>query len=365
MAEQQLQVAGYDPYNPFPYTDYDPSQYLCVESSFMAADPEAYISNNHLMELRERAIIVILKYSKCENFDPTIPYLAMNYVDRFLSRERVPEVVGATPQHDLELLALCCLTLAWQLRNNNFDVTELQDAQPDLIFVASWQLKAVRNHIIEKLKSCMHAVTPLCYLPHFEPLMDPTCALHRKPISELIIQSIQDPQFTKYKPSLIAASTIAAASSKLYPERDHHNFFLLLVESEILQSEDHPAFMEVAELVGKLIPETGLTESRQEKTEGEPSNAGSSSERPADHNGKEEALETVQKMAEDSQGRRLDFPLKWGRRVANAENFVLFKNFQLRPAQEQLDSDLLPEQEVVPDHSVQGDPEPDKVVPHT
>ncbi|PON86688.1 Cyclin [Trema orientale] len=363
MAEKHSQIAGYDPYSPFPNTHYDPDQYLSVESSFMATDPEAYISNNRLMKLRERAVIVILKYSKCENFDPTIPYLAMNYLDRFLSRERVPEVVGATPQHDLELLALCCLTLAWQLRNNNFDVTELLDAQPDLIFVASWQLKAVMSHIMEKLKPWMHPVTPLCYLPHFESLMDPTCALHRKPISELIIQSIRDPQFTKYKPSLIAASSIAAASSKLYPERDHKNFFLLLVGSRILkQLEDHPAFMEVVELVSKFIPETGLAESRQEETEGEPSNVGSSSQRLTDHKGKEDALETVQKMAGASRGTRLDFPLKWGRTVANAENFVLFENFQLRPAQ--LDSDLLPEQ-VVPDHSVQGGPEPDQVVPDT
>ncbi|PON86681.1 Cyclin [Trema orientale] len=326
MPEIRSELPDYDPYNPLPLrADQGLERYSSAESFFMAANPEAYVSNNVLMSLRDRGLLVMYKYSECENFDPIVPFLAMTYFDRCFSRENFArKLMGDIFLHDVELLALCCLTLAWKMRNKNFTVRKLQAEQPDLRVVTRMQFETMELHILETLEWRLHAVTPLCFLQYFEP--DPTWVSRRRNISENIIHSIIAPGFTTHKPSAIAASALIddALSS------DPH---LILVLENISKQTAHAVEKEL-----KSAPDQNVLEESKQVV-GKPPNAGINSQNAADK-GKEKALETIEDM-------QLDFPLMWGFGVAYVENFAVFRYFEPKPAQE------APEQ-------VQGDPEPNQ-----
>ncbi|PON38350.1 hypothetical protein PanWU01x14_313410, partial [Parasponia andersonii] len=98
---------------------------------------------------------------------------------------------------------------------------------------------------------------------------------------------------------------------------------------------------QVLEFVTRILFAVGSKTSRQVETEGETSNASTSSRGP--DKGKVEVLEMttkIQKMAEDTQ---LDFPFTWGLRVAHGENLSSFNVLMSK-----VQNDLKPDQ-VVPD----------------
>ncbi|PON38344.1 Cyclin [Parasponia andersonii] len=314
MPEICSELPDYDPYNPLPLrADQGLERYSSAESFFMAANPEAYVSNSVLMSLRDRGLLVMYKYSECENFDPIVPFLAMTYFDRCFSREHfAPKLMGDIFLHDVELLALCCLTLAWKMRYKTFTVRKLQAEQPDLRVVTRMQFETMELHILETLEWRLHGVTPLCFLQYFEP--DPTWVSRRKTISENIIHSIIAPVFTTHKPSVIAASALIDNASGSDPH-------LILVLEKISKQTAHATEQEL-----KSAPESDLAESKQVETIGEPQNAGINSQNAADQV-KEKALETIEDM-------QLNFPLMWGYGAAYVENFAVFRYFEPKPAQE-------------------------------
>ncbi|XP_057955643.1 putative cyclin-D6-1 [Malania oleifera] len=199
----------YDPRNPLLTHDIQPfRRFFNVESQFMAA--EGYSQNAHSIRLRNHALHTIEKHSKCENFDAFIPYLAMNYFDRFISRHEVLRV-------HWELLPICCLTLAWKMRINSFSVTR---------FLTDRGLNTDRRDILRTefeilngLQWRMRSLTPICFVDYFLSLVTPsTPALSRRNVNKIIVRVHADIKLTRFKPSTVAAASIIfAASSKLFP----------------------------------------------------------------------------------------------------------------------------------------------------
>nr|CAO00119.1 D6-type cyclin [Populus trichocarpa] len=99
-----------------------PSDLFLIESDHMP-------SNNYLNTLKEmdfdgsfrrEAISSVLRVS-C-NFDPSLSYLAVNYLDRLLSSQGIPQ-----PKPWLfRLLAVACVSLAAKMKEAEFCISDTQ-----------------------------------------------------------------------------------------------------------------------------------------------------------------------------------------------------------------------------------------------
>ncbi|PON38342.1 Cyclin [Parasponia andersonii] len=375
-----LELPNYDPYNPlFLSEDQGLEGYLGVESVFI---PEGCPVT--LESIRRRALLVIFKYSKCENCGPIIPYLAMNYYDRIITKEtQVPglsfdDYEESLTVHSLDLLALCCLTLAWKMRNRNFTIPKLQARQPDLLAIIRRRFHTMEHYILKQLEWEMHIVTPFCFLRYFEPKLDPICSFFRKTTNQIIIHAQSEFFFTSFKPSVVAALALLAASLCLCPTQ-YSSFYRKLLSEKIITEKQAvtciPSMVIICKEL-KLSPERGVLEneqlliseqaaeaeklavlnnlnklqikylsepasdSEQVATEAEQSETSTSSQRTA-VKGKEKVLETteIRNTTEDRKAMQLDFPLRWTDGLAYGEEFVIFG-----PLQPDDDEFLLPDQ---------------------
>ncbi|XP_011097962.1 putative cyclin-D6-1 isoform X2 [Sesamum indicum] len=176
---------------------------------------EGYVENQNL--IRSEAVSFIAQLER-ECSDAFVPYMAMTYFDRFISRHEIPEVL-LFPEENKTLFLICCLTLAAKLRTNNFELsTFLHDRT--CYFAASDVLR-MELHICEILNWRLRTLTPIFFAEYFIELLHlPLDYPSPRPsIHQLIIKSQADITFTAYRPSAVAASAVLAVSSKMFPAR--------------------------------------------------------------------------------------------------------------------------------------------------
>ncbi|KAF4367756.1 hypothetical protein F8388_011331 [Cannabis sativa] len=214
-----LRVPDYDPYNPIPFHGNQRNKfdyYFKLESS--VTDPEDYDTRKSRYKFRCRALIVIFKYSNCKSYDPLASYLALNYFDRYLDNgNRVPNVMSCLI-HNVELAVICCLTLAWKMRNITFNISEYQAEMPNLRQITEEQFMEVEFRILEGLNWDLRVITPICFVPLYTTrFLGTSHRINKRIIHDIIINSHQSNFMKKQKPSVIAASALIAASYFLYP----------------------------------------------------------------------------------------------------------------------------------------------------
>lgn len=167
--------------------------------------------------LRSRAVSSILQFS-CK-FDPFLSYLAVNYMDRYLSSQEMPQ----TKPWKLRLLAVSCFSLAAKMRQIEFSYTQFQ-ADGGLIFDTQ-TIQRMECLILGALKWRMRSITPFTFLSFFISLFklkDLTAQRALKTrASEVIFQAQIDIKLIEFKPSIIAASALLFASRELFPLQFH------------------------------------------------------------------------------------------------------------------------------------------------
>ncbi|KAL0443473.1 UNVERIFIED_CONTAM: putative cyclin-D6-1 [Sesamum latifolium] len=179
--------------------------------------PESYLDIENLGYLRKYAVEYIEKQSKCENFDALIPYVAMTYFDRFMSRGEIPPVVK-TLFANINLCLISCLSLAWKLRTKTFVLSEFLKEKKLIKFSARDVLR-MEMYICRRLDWRMRALTPISFVEYIIPVLplrreSPSL---RRPVRQLIVKSQFDMSFTKYRPSVVAASAALTVASHMFP----------------------------------------------------------------------------------------------------------------------------------------------------
>ncbi|XP_062080735.1 uncharacterized protein LOC133785523 [Humulus lupulus] len=230
-----LVVPDYDPYNPIPLdVNEGLERYLEFESSI--ALNEDHNKSKLNLALRFRAMLVIFKYSKHEYFDPLVPYLALSYFDRFFARGNSLPSVMSSDDHNVELMAICCLTLAWKMRKGNFKFSKLKADKPELEILKVEKFMAMESNILDGLNCDLRVVTALCFVPYFVPKFGSTDGFSYRTINEIIINSQESNLVKKQKPSVIAALALLIASSHLYPQQ-FHSFRDQIISEGIIREE--------------------------------------------------------------------------------------------------------------------------------
>ncbi|XP_021294402.1 putative cyclin-D6-1 isoform X2 [Herrania umbratica] len=181
--------------------------------------PQNYLrclkTGDFYVSFRQEAISLMLQAQYSCNLDPYTPYLAVNYMDRFISRQDIPQ---GNPWV-LRLLVIACISLAAKMKEIHFSSTNFQ-REEGFIFDAQ-AIQRMELLILDALNWRMRSVTPfsfICFFMSLSELKDPplTQALKDR-ASNIIFQAHSEINLLGFKPSIIAASALLLASHELFP----------------------------------------------------------------------------------------------------------------------------------------------------
>ncbi|KAF8087402.1 hypothetical protein N665_0587s0009 [Sinapis alba] len=170
-------------------------------------------SSAFLLSNRKHAISSIIQYSRKFD-DQSLTYLAVNYLDRFLSNQDMSQ---AKPWI-LKLISLSCVSLSAKMRKPEIAIRhllvegEMFDAQ---------MIERMENVILGALKWRMRSVTPFSFFSFFLSLLElkdnPLVLKHslKSQATDLTLNLQHDIKFLEFKPSVIAATALLFASSEL------------------------------------------------------------------------------------------------------------------------------------------------------
>ncbi|KAJ7948234.1 Cyclin [Quillaja saponaria] len=190
--------------------------------SLFLAESEHTPSENYLQSLKARdydisvrreVISLISKF--CCNLDPVLSYLAVNYLDRFLSSQGMLQPKSWV----LRLVALTCISLAAKMTKTEFSITDIQ-GDGGIIFDKQ-TIQRMEVLILGALKWRMRSITPFSFIPFFIclfKLKDPPLMQALKArATEIIFKSQSDVKLLEFKPSIIAVSALLSTSHELLP----------------------------------------------------------------------------------------------------------------------------------------------------
>ncbi|KAH7856999.1 hypothetical protein Vadar_007866 [Vaccinium darrowii] len=180
------------------------------ESDHLPPSHYCYIS------VRRDAISLILKAQFSCNFDPFVPYLAISYVDRFISKQEIPK---QRKPWMVKLLTVSCLSIAAKMMNTELSLSNLQN-EGGFIFDTQ-SVRRMELLILTTLDWQMRPITPFSFLYFFLSLFDlrhpPLIKSLEDRASEFIYKSHYEMKVSAYKPSIVAASALLCASQELLP----------------------------------------------------------------------------------------------------------------------------------------------------
>ncbi|KAA0065111.1 hypothetical protein IC582_006381 [Cucumis melo] len=170
---------------------------------------------------RKEAVDWIEKVSVHFSFGPLCTYLAVNYLDRFLSAYDLPKGKAWT----MQLLAVACMSLAAKLEETEVPLSlDLQVGGSKFVFEAR-TIERMELLVLTTLGWRMQAVTPFSFIDHY------LHRIHDDQLSikmliarsiHLLLNIIQGIDFLEFKPSEIAAAvaiSVAGEAQSVDPER--------------------------------------------------------------------------------------------------------------------------------------------------
>lgn len=148
---------------------------------------------------------------------PRVAYLALNYVDRFLSKRQLPfEHKPWAPR----LLAISCLSVAAKMqRAAAISVADIQRDE-EFIFDAA-TIRRMERVVLGALEWRARSVTPLAFLGFFlsacfpPPRSPPLLDAVRNRAVDLLIRAQPEVKMAEYPASVVAASALLAAAGEV------------------------------------------------------------------------------------------------------------------------------------------------------
>ncbi|KAK7335370.1 hypothetical protein VNO80_27163 [Phaseolus coccineus] len=182
------------------------SHYLKIEHEFMAH--RAFYTQTRNAQHRLIAVSTVVRLSEGRVIDTYIPYIAMNYFDRFVSTNP--------------------LSVRREAIYNPLKIMKME------------------FRILSGLNWRMRSVTPFHFLDYYYPTFKRIGGFKRQSINEIIVQSQGEVFFTQFKPSEIAMSALLAATYLGYSSR-----FTFIEESIRISRELMTCYQEMVNLCRK------------------------------------------------------------------------------------------------------------------
>lgn len=171
--------------------------------------------------VRPQAVSLVLQAQFSCTLDPFISYVAVNYMDRFISKREFPQ----NRPWIVRLIVLSCLSLAAKMKNTEISLSQIQQGREwgSLIF-DSRTIQRMELLILGALNWRMRAVTPFSFLCFFISLFDCDDPSSTQPLNlikhrsvQLIFRALHEIKLLEFKPSIIAAASLLSACQELFP----------------------------------------------------------------------------------------------------------------------------------------------------
>ncbi|XP_049413833.1 putative cyclin-D6-1 [Solanum stenotomum] len=208
----------FDLENPLPFSlDEDTTSPLFnIETHHMPSKTylQILINSDFLINIRESTISIILQIS--QPFDSHfLSYLAINYLDRFLSFHSLPD---AKPWI-LKLIAVSCVSLAFKMKKTEYSVSDIQQDGGTIFDMET--IKRMELLILGGLKWRMRSITAFAFINFFVSLFKfkdlPLQQALKARATEIIFTAQNEIKILQFKPSIISASALLSASHELFP----------------------------------------------------------------------------------------------------------------------------------------------------
>ncbi|RLN35679.1 cyclin-D2-1-like isoform X1 [Panicum miliaceum] len=177
---------------------------------------------------RAESVAWILKVQEYYGFLPLTAYLAVNYMDRFLSVHHLPQEDGWA----MELLAVTCLSLAAKMEETLVpSLLDLQAITPLTQWKSSSEnVEGISRYVFEPgtigrmellvltaLNWRLRSVTPFTFIDFFAYKVDPggrhaRCLIARA--TQVILAAMHDIEFLDHCPSSMAAAAVLCATGE-------------------------------------------------------------------------------------------------------------------------------------------------------
>ncbi|KAH6788941.1 hypothetical protein C2S51_003947 [Perilla frutescens var. frutescens] len=171
------------------------------------------ISSGSNLAIRREIASSIVDISR--EFDPFLPYLAVNYMDRFLSAQSIPD----GKPWIFRLVSVCCISLALKMRKTEFSVSDLTD-DGGLMF-NSVTIERMEMLILGALQWRMRSINPFSFVNYFISFFKsddkPSIQSLKNRATEIILKAQNDIKLLEFKPSIMAASALLSASYEFFP----------------------------------------------------------------------------------------------------------------------------------------------------
>ncbi|XP_066385256.1 cyclin-D2-2-like [Miscanthus floridulus] len=200
---------------------------------------------------RIAAIDWIKKATAYYYFGPLSAYLAVNYLDRYLSTNQIPADQPWMPQ----LLSIACLTIAAKMEETMVPRRlDFYDQNQKYTFELV-TIQRMEIHVLASLNWRMQAVTPFSYINYFvdkftegKPL---SCGFISR-CTEIILGTLEATKFLQFRPSEIAAAVVLSAAAESY----------VIVFSSALLASDIPVSKEHVKRCHEALQEVGLVKKK-------------------------------------------------------------------------------------------------------
>ncbi|KAL7128880.1 hypothetical protein ABFS83_13G023500 [Erythranthe nasuta] len=205
----------FDLENPFPPSKEKIPSLFNIENDHMPS--KTYIhslvsASSSLLSIRREIFASILDFSR--GFGPFSSYLAINYMDRFLSTHSIPE----GKPWILKLVAISCISLALKMRKTEFSVSDLMDGG---FMFDSATVERMEMLILGALKWRMRSVNPFSFVDYFISFFKfkdkPSIQALKERATEILLKSQNDIKLLEFKPSIISASALLSSAYELFP----------------------------------------------------------------------------------------------------------------------------------------------------
>ncbi|XP_020584214.1 cyclin-D2-1-like [Phalaenopsis equestris] len=219
---------------------------LAAEAGYMPQSEyvSRYLSGSLDITARQDAINWILKVSEFYRFHPLTAYLSINYLDRFLSLNALPQQNGkkhGVGSWTMQLLSVACLSVAAKMEETHVTLfPDLQIFNPEFVFDPR-TICRMELLLMSALRWRMRALTPFDFISYFGAaiILSDDGSVHPPPFSrsaDLILSTHRVVDFLGFRPSVIAASAVLCAASEVHnsPATYDSSIFDHLVSKEMV-----------------------------------------------------------------------------------------------------------------------------------
>ncbi|XP_009605565.1 putative cyclin-D6-1 [Nicotiana tomentosiformis] len=223
-----------------PLTGFEEHHFDAVSALFASESDHmpsflAFKSTDVRFCLRRDSLSLISQTQSAYKFDRYMAYLAVNYIDRFLSEQ----VVTENRPWIVRILVIASLSLAAKMTNFNLSLSDIQ-RDVGVIFDAQ-SIPRMESLILTTLEWRLRSITPFSFLHFCMSLFQLGDSSLTQPLkrraSDIIFSTQYETKLFEYKPSIIAASALLCAADELIPLR-FSSFLAAISECQYLTKEE-------------------------------------------------------------------------------------------------------------------------------